>query len=353
MTKKLTFIGGGSTGTAAAAYFATQGFETTLCDNSAYSSHFQEIEAMGGVLIRGKLRGLGKIKTLTHDFSQAVKAADIIFINVVAYRHEEIARLIAPYMEDGQHIIICPGNLGSFVFRKVFQEMGVSKDITVSDLEGNLFPCRLTGVAEATIGTPLGPKGIASYPCRDTPRVIDALHDVMPLRPNKNVFECAINSTNFVMHLGTTILSTALICHRGDQYNLFLEGLVPPALSCSDQVDQERQAIITAMGLKAHATPLEFMTALIHPEETPDLDVFRTLGGPDSIDHRYLTEDALCCGAFCVSVGRRLGLSAPLLTAFITIAGALNGKDYLKEGRTLENLGFDSKMSYDEIVALL
>ena len=225
--------------------------------------------------------------------------------------------------------------------------------MTVSDLEGNLFPCRLTGKAETTIGTPFGPKGIAAYPRRDTQQVIQALDGVMTLRPNRDVFECAINSTNFVMHLGTTILSTALICHRGQQYNLFLEGLVPPALACSDQVDRERQAIISAMGLKAHATPLEFMTALIHPEETPELDVFRTLAGPYTIDHRYLTEDALCCGAFCVSVGRRLGLEAPLLTAFLTIAGVLTGQDYLKNGRTLENLGFAPQLSYAEIAASL
>lgn len=149
----------------------------------------------------------------------------------------------------------------------------------------------------------------------------------MTLRPNRDVSDAPINLHQLRHAPGHYhSLIPALICHRGQQYNLFLEGLVPPALACSDQVDRERQAIISAMGLKAHATPLEFMTAPIHPEETPELDVFRTLAGPYTIDHRYLTEDALCCGAFCVSVGRRLGLEAPLLTAFLTIAGVLTGQ---------------------------
>ena len=40
----------------------------------------------------------------------------------------------------------------------------------------------------------------------------------------------------------------------------------------------------------------------------------------------------------------------PVLTAFLWVAGAINGRDYLgKDGRTLENLGFPAGMSMEEI----
>ena len=50
----------------------------------------------------------------------------------------------------------------------------------------------------------------------------------------------------------------------------------------------------------------------------------------------------------CRSLGR-LGLEAPVLEAFLKIAGVLCGEDYIKDGRTLENLGFPPEMTLAEI----
>lgn len=353
MIKKLTFVGGGSTGHAAAAFFALRGLETTLFDGEEYASHMEAIRHNGGILLRGKYRGLAKIQLATTDPAQAIPAAEVIFINVVAERHQEVAKTIAPYLRDGQHIIICPGNLGCFVFRKVFQELGMTKAVTVSDLEGNLFPCRLTAPAEAKIGLPFGPKGIASLPVSDTPKVIAALEGVMELRQNVNVFDCAINSTNFVMHLAATLLSTSLIKQRGPLFNMFKEGLTPEAVACAEEIEKERRAVIEAMGLAPHMNPLDFMRSLTRPEENPQLADFISLDGPDSVTHRYVTEDALCSGVFCASVGRRLGVETPLLDALLLVAGAVSGVDYWRDGRTLENLGFASNVDYAAIVKTL
>ncbi len=353
MTQKLAFIGGGSTGHAAAAFFTLRGFEVRLYDDERYRERFEAIRRNGGILLRGKARGLAKVHTLTTQPAEAISGAEVIFVNVVAARHGEVARVIAPYLCDGQHVVICPGNLGSFVFRQVFRQMGMDKDVTVSELEGNLFPCRLTGEAEAKIGLPFGAKGIAALPAADTPRVIAALEGVMELYPNKNVFDCAMNSTNFVMHLGATLLSATRIHQRGASFNMFKEGLAPQAVACSRKIEQERRAVMAAMALSPHADPLAFMESLISPKADAELADFISLDGPSSTAHRYITEDALCSAAFCVSAGRRLGISCPVLEAFLTIAGTINGTDYLTAGRTLENLGFAPSLAYEEIVAAL
>ena len=101
--------------------------------------------------MRGKIRGAGTPAKVTTDPAEAVRGAEAIFVHVPADRHEEIARRIAPYVEDGQHILIIPGNLGSFIFRKVFQEMGVTAKVTLTEKEGNFCPCRLTAPAEVTV----------------------------------------------------------------------------------------------------------------------------------------------------------------------------------------------------------
>lgn len=127
LIEKITVIGGGATGHAAAAIYADKGFRVTLCDGERFAGRFKQIEANGGILLRGKVHAIGRIETATTDIEKAVAGAQLIAVHVMSPRHEEIARKIAPYLQDGQHILIVPGNLGAFIFRRVFDELHMTK----------------------------------------------------------------------------------------------------------------------------------------------------------------------------------------------------------------------------------
>ena len=77
------------------------------------------------------------------------------------------------------------------------------------------------------------------------------------------------------------------------------------------------------------------------------------MDGPNAIDHRYLHEDCSCGSAFALSVAERLGMDMPVLRAFVEVAGALNDRDYIRDGRTLENLGFPKELSRQSERAVL
>ena len=139
MIKKITVIGGSSTGHAAAAVYSDRGFEVTLYDSTAYETALMKVRELGSIQMRGKVRMIAPIAHVTTDPAEAVKDAELIAVHVMSSRHEEVARAIAPYVQDGQHILIVPGNLGAFVFRKVFDEMGVTAKVTLTEQEGNLM----------------------------------------------------------------------------------------------------------------------------------------------------------------------------------------------------------------------
>lgn len=353
MFRTISIFGGGSTGHAAAAYFTLKGFEVTLCDTEEFAPRFQAIRENGGILLRGKERGFAPVHCVTHDFAAAARSADLLISCVVARRHEEIARAVAPHLHDGQHILVSPGNLGSFVFRRVFEELGVTAGVTLSELEGNLFPARLTGAAEATVGMPFRAKSFSALPARDNQKVIDAYAGCIEMTPCVNVFDCVINSNNFVTHLGATILSACLIDQKGEKFNLFTDALTPASIRLAELASAERRRVIAAMGYQEHSDPMIHMNRLLDPEHNPQLDVFLTLDGPYDTAHRYLTEDGLCAGAFAVSAARRLGVEAPLLEALVVMAGQLNAQDYMACGRTLENLGYPGDMTLPQIIATL
>lgn len=351
MVKKITVIGGGSTGHMVAAVMSIRGFQVTLTDTEAFSEALHAVEKLGGIQLRGAMRGTGVPQKVTTDPEQAIPGAEIIFVDVPSDRHEEIARWIAPYLEDGQHILIIPGNLGAFVFRRVFREMGVTANVTLTEKEGNFGPCRLTAPAEVTTGLPLNLKGkIASLPASDTPKVIEALAGVVEYTANENVFEGVINAGNVINHVASTILSAAEIDHRGNKYSLFKYAFTPSVVHCIEKIHEERKAVIEAMGLAEHGNPLGMVNMVQNIDKHPEVHIFyEYMDGPYALDHRYLHEDCGCGGAFAVSVAKRLGLRMPVLEAFLGVAGAINDRDYLNDGRTLEKLGFPGNMTFEEI----
>ena len=126
MIQKITVIGAGATGHAVAGVMSMRGFQVTLHDDERFQTALNAVKELGFIQLRGKIRGAGTPAKVTTDPAEAVRGAEAIFVHVPADRHEEIARRIAPYVEDGQHILIIPGNLGSFIFREALQEMGVT-----------------------------------------------------------------------------------------------------------------------------------------------------------------------------------------------------------------------------------
>ncbi len=351
MIKKITVIGGSSTGHAAAAVYSDRGFEVTLYDSIAYEKALMKVRELGSIQMRGKVRMIAPIAHVTTDPAEAVKDAELIAVHVMSSRHEEVARAIAPYVQDGQHILIVPGNLGAFVFRKVFDEMGVTAKVTLTEQEGNLGPCRLTGDAEVTMGMPLKPKRIASLPSSDTARVIEALEGVWDFKANKNVFEGTLNANNVIMHIGTTVLSASKIETMGDDFVLFQHGFTPAGVRVGGLIREERMQVLNALGVEEHANPLGMYNKITHSEDHPEIDVFMTLSGPDCIKHRYLTEDCGCGAALLLSFAKRLGIELPVLKAFVEVAGVITEEDYMADGRTLENLGFGADMTVEEIMA--
>ena len=351
MMERITVIGAGATGHAVAAILAMRGLQITLHDDERFQAQLDAVKELGFIQLRGKVRGAGSPALVTTDAATAVRGAEAIFVHVPSDRHEEIARRIAPYLEDGQHILIIPGNLGAFVFRRVFQELGVTAKVTLTEKEGNFCPCRLSAPAEVTVGMPLNLKGkVASLPAADTERVLQALQGVVEYSANANVFEGVINAGNVINHIASTVLSAAEIDHKGQAYSLFQYAFTPSVVHCVRKIAAEREAVIKAMGLTPHGVPTGMIDKVLDLPNHPEVQVFyQYMTGPDALDHRYLHEDCSCGGAFALSVAKRLGLEMPTLEAFLGVAGAINDRDYIHGGRTLENLGFGPEMTLEEI----
>ena len=355
MDKCVTVLGAGSSGMTTAAYLGMEGWDVTLCDTPEQSGDFEVIRRQNGIILRG---GSGKTGCqmpwkLTNNFKEALSGVKRVIICVSAGRHEEVARLVAPLAEEGQSFLLSPGNFGSFYFKKELEAEG-KKGVKVAELSGNLWACRRTAPGEVLSSNPLKKSlKVAALPSMDTEAVIEDFSDVLPLTAAANIIEASLNSPNVVSHVSGAVLNATDIERKGKDYAFFMDGLGEAVLTCFGNLENALKAVMDKLGLGVYNPPSEgHMRRLMDQEHYPELDYFRRLDGPSSFRHRYVSEDAACGVAMLVSLGQQYQVPTPVTQSFLTIAGAINGVDYLHEGRTLENLGL-SGLTIQELMEQL
>jgi len=256
----------------------------------------------------------------------------------VASRHERLAEICAPFVRDGQNIVISPGNAGSLVFASQFRKKNVKARPRIAELEGNMYSCRLIGPAKVFVALPASPKYVAAFPAAWTQKVIEDLKGMYNLLPATNVFEAALNTPNVVIHLAGSLLNTGVIDQSEGEYYLYRQGLTPSVMTCIEATHAEKASLFRRLGY-VDRSPIDFLKKLAQQGEFPELATFRGLNGPQSIKHRYISEDASTGVSLIVSLGKAFDVQTPLSSALIALASAINKVDYLGNGRTLERLG--------------
>lgn len=335
--KKIAVIGGGGTGHTLAADLARRGFDVGLCEEPGHQDALADAVRSGGVEISGALPpGFVPVR-VDPDFDAAVSRADIVFVAVVATRHEGLARRLHKSLRNGQAIVVGPDNGGSLVFARVLRELDTRADVLIGGLGGNYFACRRVGPASVFVGLPPAPKRIAAFPASATERLIAELEGLFEWVAATNVLEMALATPNIPNHLAGAILNTSAVeCAKG-RFNLFRDGLSPSVVRCIEAVAAERNALLAKLGYPEIHSPM--LRKIAQLDAHPELDMFRDLAGPASMTHRYVDEDAHAGIAMMVSLGQALGVPTPVTSGLLAIASAMNGVDYLAQGRTCRALG--------------
>ena len=354
MRDTLTILGAGGTGHAMAAYFSLCGKEVCFCDTPEYTERLETVRRMGGITLSGNSGKNGKAMPamVTTDFSKALAFSDRVFVCAPATRHEELAAACAPFIKKDHIICISNGNLGSPIFLREFRKAGAPEEAIVAELAGNLGSCRFGEGATAVIALPMGGKKVAAFPAAKTQKVIDAFADVISMTPAAHIFEGALNSPNVVIHLVGSLMNATLVQKMGKDFCLFRDGMSDAVHACIAAVEKERDALMNALGYEIYDSHAEFISEIRDIKGHPELDVFRTLDGPSDMKHRYIREDAFAGVSLFVSLGEEYGIPTPVQSAFLTIAGAVNGEDYYATGRTLKNLGLKG-LDRDELARAL
>jgi opine dehydrogenase len=348
--KEICIIGAGNGGSAIAGDMTLVGHRCRLFEFPEYAENIKPIMAQGGIHVTGIARtGFARVALATMNLAEAVQGADLIMVTTQALAHERVARELSPHLSDGQTVVLWPGSGGTLVFRKVWDEIGMDRQVFLAETVTFPYCCRrLQGPGTVNIHRIDGPRMLlAPLPATDTEAVLKALSGTYAdvVKPAVSVLEPALYNVNIIVHPVGALLNMGRIEYSKGEFWMYKEGLTPSVKKVIYSMDAERMALFRALGYRPYTYDQIFLDSF-----NMDVTEFAVTSsqGPFSVQDRYVTEDIPMGACLTVSIGRKVGVPMPTYEAMIHIASVVNHTDFYATGRTLENLHL-AELSLEEL----
>jgi opine dehydrogenase len=352
---RIAVLGGGNGAYAAAADLSSLGHEVCLWRRD--QRQLQALMAARSLSMRDAsgVREVVLAKVVA-DIGDAVFGAELIVVPTPAFAQEEIARALAPHLDDGQVIFLPPGTFGSYVMMRSLRRAGCEADVSIAETGTLPWLARKHGPAEVAItmrATRL-PTGV--FPSLNGARAFPILQAAFAsVEPIEDALAGALMNAGPIIHPPLILMNAGPLEHF-EQWDIHNEGTQPSIRRVTDALDKERIAVRQALGYTGEHFPLSdhynndrWMYGDAHNRLVDSGDWREHIV---LTEHRYMTEDVHYGLAFLVSVADWAGVRAPVATGLLSVAAAVCGKDLRSGERTLEALGL-AGLTRERMAALL
>lgn len=350
---KITVIGAGNGGQAIAGHCAMMGYSVCLY-NRNIESHHNVLFSQKVIELYGVIKGKGTLDCVTSNIEEAVSFADIILIATVATAHGELALKMAPFLREGQIIVLNPGRTGGLLeFRKNIYSVS-PKLVYLAEAQTLIYACRKAEDGKVHI---IGVKDrvlLASDTKEHTDYILAQLRKIYPcFYAAKNVMQTSLENIGAIFHPCVVLFNAAAI-ERGNMFYFYRE-MTPTIADFIQKVDAERVEIGKAYGVDlisatewvSYAYPGIQGTTLC--ERMKNNPAYYDILAPSSIYTRQLMED-IPTGLYPMAeLGKLAGVNVTLMDSIITICSSLLNIDFRKEGRSLSVMGID-ELTVSEII---
>lgn len=358
---KITIVGCGNAGLIHAAKIYEKG-DNDVCilkTSQTNSEYFDKIVTEGGYRVHD-LTDRGKDffvepSLITRDAEAAMKFADIVLIMTTTLQHESVAKLLAPFIRDGQIIAMCPGYMGSLIFKKYSNAQAVYCEWETTAYNGRIVD---NDYVKITFYNPRN--AISVLPVDKSQFVLEKFSQLFDnthyLR--KNILESALHNPNMIVHTIGMTFSASRIEYSKGEFWMYREAFTDSIVRVINAFDKQKNEVLKAYGCE----PLDYFEAAKWRNEE-DLSVdsmtsFRSFAdssnkGPSFLRHRYLLEDVPMGLGLFVSLGRVAGVDTSIAESIMTLGGALLNEDFKGQARSIQYLLGREKVSIDDVISAI
>ncbi len=350
-------IGAGHGGKTMAAHLALMGFPVTLYNRTP--ENVSAIRLRGGIDVDsydGGPHGFGQLALTTSDLREALAGAEAIMVVIPSSGHADIARAAAPYLSDGQIVVLNPGRTGGALeFAHVLRQCGCQADVTVAEAETLLYAARSDGPAQVRIFRIKEAVPLAALPATRTARVLETITPAFPqFIDGISVLHTSLNNMGAIFHPALTLLNAGRIESTGGEFQFYIDGVTPSVAAVLEALDRERVTVAAALGIRAR-TGLEWLRSAYDAtgsdlyEAIHNQPGYRGIKAPSTLQHRYITEDVPMSLVPIAALGQRYGVSVAAIDSIIRLACIVHRTDYWRRGRTLDKMGI-GQLSVHEVM---
>ncbi len=336
-------IGAGNGGQAMAGFLALRNFGVNLWNRS--EDKIAALNEIGGIILEGEISGFAQPNIMTHDMGEAVSGVQIVMVVVPASGHRDIAKQMAPWLTDGQVVVLNPGRTGGALeFRKVLREHGCCADVTIAEAGTFIYASRTIEPGRSHIYGVKHQVPLSALPAIRTIDVVRQLRLAYPqFVPVESVLVTSFDNIGAIFHPLPTILNTGRI-ESGLEYQHYKDGITPSVAKALEKLDQERLSVANAFGVSVRSV-LDWMEETYEVKASSVYEAVQANPGyegilaPRTLNTRYIFEDIPFSLVPLASMAQIAAVEVPLIESAITMASALHGIDYRANGRTAEMMG--------------
>jgi len=337
-------LGAGHGGMAMAGHLALIGCQVNLFNRSR--ERIDPVAARGGIDVTGQVEGFATLNRVTTDPAEALEDADVLMVVVPATGHAEITQLIAPYLKDGQIVVLNPGRTGGALeVAQILQRQNPRVRPYIAETQTLLYTARVTNPAQVHIHRIKNSVPLATLPAYQVADVLPVIRKALPqFVPGDNVLRTSLDNIAAVFHPAIMILNAGRIEDTHGNFEYYIEGVTPAIAAVLEAIDRERVNVAAALGIRVQ-TAREWLYLAYDAAGKTLLEAMRANTGysgimaPGTVQHRYISEDVPTSLIPIASLGDMFGVPTPTIDALIDLACVMHGVDYRAEGRTAERLG--------------
>ncbi|MGA2465055.1 MAG: NAD/NADP octopine/nopaline dehydrogenase family protein [Thermodesulfobacteriota bacterium] len=350
----ITVLGGGNGAFITAADLKLRGHRVTLCELPQLEKNIEgilnsktiELQIVGNPGIKGGFALLDKVTT---NMKEALSGAMVVLIVIPAFAQKPFAEACVPYLEDGQVVVLTPGNFGGAIeFWNVLSQKGKGQKIAIAEMECMIYSGFKAAPTVAWVSGYKKGLHLAVFPGKDTEKVMGKMLQVYPdLRAARNVLETGLRNINTVVHAPIVVHNAGWIEKTKGNFLFYWEGCTPGVAHSAEGVDRERIALGKKLGFTLPSM-LDVSLEWYGHEGAKGETLYEVLStnpvyvkdnAPSTLHHRFLLEDVPYGMVPVESLGRLAGIPTPVTSAIITLASELTQIDFRFQARDLQYLG--------------
>jgi opine dehydrogenase len=350
-------VGGGNGGYATAADLALAGHRVRLWRRSV--AELAALATAGGIRLAGDGReGVARLDRATTELGEALDGADLVVVPLPASTHADLAGRLAPHLGDGQVVLLTPGSFGAYALARDLAREGGRLPWAFAESGTLPFLCRKTGPTEVAAPVRAANLPVGVFPAARSAEALARVREAFPAtRPCADALDAALTNAGPVLHPPLVLLNAGPI--DSGRFDIHAAGTTPSARRLIEALDAERLAARRGWGYPAP-----------HYEQATYYDEARAAEGlygagakaklvasglwseVVTLDHRYVSEDAVFGLPLLESAARTVGADTRTSAGLLGVFGALLGRALLGGGRALEHLGLGD-LAVREIRAFL